>query len=319
MGRRTVKRTKNKKFFSKSFKMSNSLYILNSSVNDIVEIFDSSLNESKRIIENIIISGVSMLTMAQISLSALPENAEYVDKLPSYRDIKKKFITGPIGRTLAACSGIASAYPYLMQDPLLSGDDNTEILNTIVLDMVDNPSPNTRRIRPSIPDWQLFAKGEAGAAMGQMISCPSTNFKTVNIQPEVLKYNLTEAIGSLGINKEILNKHNITPTYIAGKIRNTYLVGTNGIPINKLIYDEPDTIHSKIQSEILKDEIQRSGLINTNLVKGQEPNIAISKTHIEKYLNRKELIAYKFAINTGDKNILKKYTDMIKERAKSDQ
>lgn len=314
MGRKRFNKT-SKSLLSKAIKRSNNVYILNINVNDIFAIIDSPTSEAGTILKNFIITCIIMMIMAQITLSARPENAEYVDKLPSYKDIKKKFITSQIGRTLAASAGIASSYPYLMQDPSMQGDENADKVIQIIVDMVDNPSPNIKRIKPSIAEWQRYAKGEAGAAMGQIISCPSTNFKTINISPDIQSFGLSEALASIGINKEILEKYNITPQLIANEIKTTFLIDNSGLPIGKLEYSEPKIITSKIQQEILGEDIIRTGEINTRLVKGLEPDASITKGMIEKYLNSRELIAYRFAINTGDKNILRKYTDLVKIRA----
>lgn len=80
-------------------------------------------------------------------------------------------------------------------------------------------------------------------------------------------------------------------------------------------YPEPNIIKSQIQKEILGEGIIRNGEINSKLIKGLKADSSITKLMIEKYLNSRELIAYKFAINTGDKNIIRKYTDLVKKRS----
>lgn len=317
MGRRNFNR-KPKSSLSKAMKMSRNIYILNISANDIFEILDNDSLEAKTILRNIMITCVCMMIMAQTTISAKPEGAEYVDKLPSIKHIKKKFITSEVGRTFAASAGIAAAYPYLLQDPSMENESEEKIIQ-IIVDMVDSPSPNVKRIKPSIDEWQRYSKGEAGAALGQIISCPSTNFKTINIDPRVNDFGIVEAVDSIGISKKTLEKYNITPEIIAKSIKDIYLIDEYGLPTSTVEYEEPNIIRSKIQQEILGDSIIRNGKIGTNLVKSMEPNAAITKTVVEKYLKPKELIAYKFAINTGDKNILRKYTDLVKKRAKEDK
>jgi len=295
---------------------SNNVYVNNISLQNTISIIDGNDRSSTQIVKNIVITGIIMLTMAQITISARPENAEYVDKLASYKDIKKKFVTSQVGRTLAAATGIAASYPYLMQDPQMKEND-AEKIRQIICDMVDMPSPNIRRIKPSIAEWQQYAKGEAGSAMGQIISCPSTNLKTINVDPNVTTYGIREAISALGISNELLSKHNITPATVVLEMRSIYLVDKAGLPIERLEYDEPTSIFSKIQKEVLNENLIRTGTINSNLVTGLEPEAAITRAQIEKHLNPRELIAYNFAINTGDKNILKKYTETVKKRAKA--
>lgn len=300
----------------KSSRKAGNLQIMGMNVSDIFSIMDDGSSEAGTILLNIMITGVVMMSMSQIMLSAKPEGPEYVDGLPSYKDSKKKFLTGQIGRTLAASAGVAAAYPYLMQDPSMNGEDGAEKIIVVVADIVDHPSPNIKRIRPSQAEWQRFAKGEVGAAMGQIISCPSTSLKTINVDSKVGDYGVSEAIKNIGISDDTLNKYNITQDTIVDGIRGILLTDNSGIPIKTLEYNEPKIINSKIQAEILGESVCRTGEINTKLSKGLVPESTITKSLVEKYLNSREQIAYKFALNTGDKNILRKYTDMVKERAK---
>lgn len=318
MGRKSFKKKFNKSSLSRSIKRPKNLYVINISFNDIYTILDSSAPDSGLILKNMVIAGIALMIMAQITISVRPEGAEYVDKLPSYKDLKKKFISGSPGRTLAAAAGFAAAFPWLMQDPQMQGDDGANKIIILVTNMVDMPSPNTRRITPSISDWQLYAKGEAGAAMGQMLSCPATNFKTINIEPNVGSYGLNEAFECIGISKENLSKFNITPESIAREVKEIFLIESSGMPTTKLVYAEPIIISSQIQREIMGESLVRSGVANSVLSKGLEPDSSITKALVEKYLNPRELIAYRFAINTGDRNILKKYTDIVKSRSKTD-
>lgn len=105
---------------------------------------------------------------------------------------------------------------------------------------------------------------------------------------------------------------------IVTKIREIYLSENSGLPLNSIIYNEPKTIYSKIQNDILGNDIIRTGYSNSNPIGNSESNIVVTKSLAEKYLSSRELIAYKFAVNTGDKNILKKYIDLVKLRSKKD-
>jgi hypothetical protein len=318
MGKRVITRKFTKKnSFSRTILKRNTMYIHNISIPDIFDIADVPGSEfGSQVLINILISCVAMQIMVQIALSAQPEDAEYIDKLPSYKDIKKKFITSQYGRTLASATGFATAFPYLMQDPVMQGDDIAEKIIRLIIDAVDCPSPNVRRIKPTISEWQQYARGEAGSAFGQMISCPSTNLKSINIDGSIIKnFNLEDAVRSIGISNQILEKHDISILSICSQMRSIFLINSVGIPVSKLEYDEPKTIYSRIQVDILGDELKRTGTISSALSKGIEPDASITRILIEKYLTKYELMAYNFAIRCGDKNILKKYTELIVNRA----
>jgi hypothetical protein len=320
MGRRvTIRKFTKSNSFSRKIIKRNIMYLNNISLPDIFDIADAPDTErGSQVLANIVIAGVSMQIMAQLALSAQPENAEYVDKLPSYKDIKKKFITSQYGRTLASATGFATAFPYLMQDPVMQGDDTAVKIVQLIMDSVDCPSPNVKRIKPTISEWENYAKGEAGSAFGQMISCPSTNLKTINIDGSLIKNSsLEDAVKSLGISSQILEKHNISTLSIIREMRSIFLLSSAGIPISKLEYNEPKTINSRIQSQILGDELIRTGTINLALSKSFKPDRSITQTLVERYLSKYELMAYNFAIKSGDKNILKKYTELVVNRSSS--
>lgn len=304
---------------SKALFNRNHFYINKISFAEMFSILDSIESEySRLILKNMIITGVMLNVMVQISLSALPEKMDYIDKLPSYKDIKKKFISSHIGRTVAICNGIAKAYPWLIQDPSMQEGDINYKLSRIVFDLIDNPTPNTKRIKPSVGEWQLYTKGEAAAALGQMLSCPSTNLKVFNIDSsKVSSYNFNQAVEVLGINEHILDEYSISLYDISDDIRSTFLLNGSGMPISFLEYKESETIYSKIQEEILGKCLVRTDSNN------KSPNQNLSLDHIDQsiqldnYFNKYELIAYNFAIKSGDKNILKKYNDLLKRRLKN--
>lgn len=320
MGRKSLKKT-NKLFGSNMIKSKNNLYVNNIQLKDVSNLFESGNSEhTPHIILNMVVAGVSTFIMSQLTISARPEGPEYTDQLQSYKDIKRRVIISTPGRTLAAVIGLASAFPYMLGDIKMKGEDIAIGLGLITVEMVESQAPNTKRIKPSTADWQSYAKGEMGAATGQLLSCPSTNLKTLNIDGQnVQNYNLEDAIDAIGIEKETLQKYNITPERVTNEFKSIFLVDNSGMPIYKIEYDEPQTIYSKIQADIFGDTLIRSGKMNSSLIKGLEPESPITKTQIEKHLDKYELIAYNFAIKSGDKNILRKYTDIVKERARSEK
>lgn len=294
----------------------NNIYINRISFREMFDIVDYPESEySGLILKNIIISGIMLNVMAQISISVLPEKMDYIDKLPSYKDVKKKFISSYIGRTVAACNGVAKAYPWLMQDSIMQGNDINLKISKIIFDLVDNPTPNVRRVKPSIGEWQIYTKGEAGAALGQMLSCPATNLRILNIDgSQVSRYGLNEAFEVLGIDQHILDKYSVNLHDISNDIRSIYLLNGSGMPVNFLQYRESEIVYSKIQEEILGGHIVRIDPKNNGIYQDRDFNKINQPVHLENYLTKYELIAYNFAIKSRDKNILKKYTDLLKQR-----
>lgn len=320
---RKIKKNFNRLLASKASKYKNTLYVINISIRDMIEVIevlnDINLdNEIKDLLDSILISCISMFTMSQISVSARPENFEYVDKLPSYKDLKRKFICSEHGRSLAACMGFAAAFPYAYQDKKIY-DEFPFIARTVIYDFIKTSGPNYKRIKPTVESWPAYAKGEMGAAIGQMLSCPATNLNVLNINSfEVCNFGILDAVNNSGISPAILDKYRVSIEDIKTKMRNIYLFDDNGTLLSNLTYNEPKLIYSKIQEEILGDFLFRDDIVNTNVVKGLESDFRITKKVIEDCLSKRELLAYNFAIRSGDKNILKRYIDLVKKRIKKD-
>nr|YP_009145422.1 hypothetical protein [Cryptoglena skujai]AKL39047.1 hypothetical protein [Cryptoglena skujai] len=292
------------------------IYILNLEVNNVFELFDTfEFQASRDILMNFIITTISIFTMAQIAISAKPENLEYLDKLPSYVDIKRKFISSSIGRTFAACLGFARALPYLIHEKKFQNEYVALNSIKIITDMLNSTSSNTKKSKPSVSDWQIYAIGEMIAALGQMLSCPSTNLKFLNInQREVVSYDLRQCIRKLGLNKKLYLKYNITLKDIKDSIQNVYMLDMKSIPMKKLIYTEPIIITSRIQNEILGNSILRNNFFNIKDLEYKDLVSMMCVIQKQKFLTKYELMAYDFAIKVGDKNILKKYTELIRKR-----
>lgn len=292
------------------------LYILNLEVTKVFEIFDNLDFEISRVILlNIIITTIAIFTMVQIAISAKPERIEYLDKLPSYLDIKKKFISNSMGKTFAACVGFARSFPYLIYEKKFYNEDVSLNSIKIISDMLNSIGSNRKRSKPSVPEWQLYAVGEMSAAVGQMLSCPSTNLKILNIiESEVVSYDLRQCIRKLGLNKILYLKYNITLKIIKDSIQKVYMVDNKNIYIKKLIYTESNLITSKIQNEILGNSLIRNNFFNIKKFEYLDLVSIIGVIQKRNYLTKYELMAYEFAIKVGDKNILRKYTDLIRKR-----
>lgn len=313
MVKRLIKRT------TKSFTLQEkkkSLYVLNLEIHKIFELFDMpEFNVSRDVLLNIILTSIAMFTMAQIAISAKPESMEYIDKLPSYVDIKRKFVSSSIGKTFAACVGFARAFPYLIHEKRFQNENITLNSIEVITDMVDSIGSNTKRCRASVSGWQIYALGEMNAALGQMLSCPGTNLRVLNInETEVVSYDLRQCMKTLGLNKNLYLKYNIDLETVKHSIQKVYMLDIKNLPVKKLIYSEPVTINSILQTEILGNSLIRNNLFSIQGLDYVDLFSIIQIIKKQKYLNKYELIAYEFAIKSGDKNVLKRYTELIKKR-----
>lgn len=285
------------------------IYAGNLSAPQAFELFDSADREyAKDIFESFIISFLGVLMMVQIAISSKPESAQWIDQLQSYKDLKQKIINGKHGLTVSACFGLSLAFPYAMDD--LPQENLNNNLAILVDELVQSHTTNVKRIKPSKQEWLPYARGEMGAVKGQLLSCPSSNIKIMNINgSEVISYGLEEALKVIGFDNSTLAKYELDTTSIRNLVRGIFLTDKGGIPIEKLVYNEPTFVKSKIQDEILGDCLLRTEVIKYRLEKGVEPSPVINKAVLEKHLTKNELFAYNIAVRTGDVLLAKKLTN----------
>lgn len=315
----------NNKKFKKAFKgvpnksfIPNNIYVNNISMSQAFELFDSVNNDlAKPLFESFVMTGLILLMMAQISISSEPESSQWVDQLPSYRALKS-FINTKMGLTVAACFGLSIAFGYAMDDLGREDKQRFEKLILLVPEMVESQSANTKRLKPSKSNWLAFARGEMGAAKGQMLSCPNTNLAKLNIdRSSISSHGLKEALNSLGFDKELFMKYDFGPEQIRTKVRNYFLIDSTGKPINTITYHEPIFIKSKLQSELLGDSITRLGDILIKFETGVGPITEISKSNLKQLFSKSEYFAYNIAVRTGDISMIKRLSTLAIERSKS--
>lgn len=293
------------------------MYVGNISFPQSFELFESADHETAaEILTCFIITGVAVIILCQISVSSRPETVEFIDSLDSVKHVKSKIINAHYGMTTSACIAITSVFPYAMDDLCMDGDTANKA-STIAKELVATSKANVKRIKPDKNNWLPSARGELGAIKGQMLSCPSTNLRIINIDgTEVLSYDLETAINKLGFHQSTLEKHKISVDKIRDILKKIFLTDNGGIPIDKVVYEEPSFVRSRVQTDILGDLVVRTGELKTKLVKGQEPSTTLSKASLAKYLSKDQLFAYQIAIRTGDTQMARKLTNIAVAKSK---
>lgn len=297
---------------------SNTVYINNLSVAQVFELFDGAdYALAKRVFENIVIGMTGVFMMVQISISARPNKVEWIDQLPSFKEIKTKIINGAPGMYLSGCIGLVLAYPYAREELESNGPEMYNVLVNMLEEMIESHTSNIKRIQPTRSNWLPYARGEMGSAKGQILSCPATNIKKLNIDGnDAPGYGIEEMLDAIGLSPDLYVKYDLDATRLKGLVKNIFLVDKGGIPFSDLIYNEPNNIGSKIQNQIFANCIIRTEEIGSRLVKGEEPNFPINKNILQQYLTKGELFAYDISIRTGDAQMTKKLTETALARAK---
>lgn len=302
----------------------NNFYVNNISIRDIRTIFHTHSAHSyfsRAFYLNIICGILAINIMVQIRMSMREQTIDYIDKLPSYKDYKKKFITGIPGRSIAVASGLVLSYPYILDtlenipksDPSQIYDCIFEYANTFL----DENIPNTKRLsKPSSSaTWPAYAKSEMSAALGLLLSCPGTNIKLLNIDPsKAANATLLDVLNYSGFDQEFFHAQQISIDDIRNVFCTYMLADSGGFPLNKIEYHENPQVISSLEKDLLGDSITRIGTVNTALNKGSEPDSAITRKDILANLLNYELTAYEIAFRSGDPALLRKYTNLVKKR-----
>jgi hypothetical protein len=305
---------------NKSYKDGN-IYLCNISLPVAFEIFNSaSFEEAKKLLTNFVTCGIGMMMMTQIGISSKPQNAEWVDQLRSIKDIKQNIINSKVGLTVSACIGLTAAYPSAIFDLDIKEEEIGEYFCSLAHEMVESNTGNTKRIKPSKTEWLAYARGEMGAAKGQMLSCPTTNIERLNINnSQIISYSVQDALNNLGFAKETYFKYGINADNIITYIRPMFLKDKGGLPIEKLVYNEPNFVKSKIQNEIFGDCLVRIESVKDSLEKGVIPDRPMSKEFLAKNLSKMQLFAYNVAVRTGDTPMIKKLTSLAMQNSKQSE
>lgn len=138
----------------------NNLYVNSISIKEIASIFavtTHSKEYAEKFYLDLIVGIIGIYLMVQLRTSVKEQSNEYVDKLPSYKDYKKKIILSAPGRTLAVASGLVLSFPYIMETldkrELESNSDYIpDSMYELARLLLSEPLPNTKRIpRPANP------------------------------------------------------------------------------------------------------------------------------------------------------------------------
>jgi len=294
------------------------------SVKDLFDPFDAGPDHefARGILLTICSAITTVVLMAQLRFSAAEEPAEYMDRLPSYRDYKKLIMNGYIGDTFSYAVGIRSTLPYIIessQHQQATIDDTSESALCYFLESyAECGVPNSKRIKtPNSKNWVEYLNGEASSTKGKLLSAPSSNILLFNLNPKnVESLNIAGVLALTGLSEETLKKYSITVDEIREHIYSAYMSTVGGIPTTQKSFDEPAQLRSAIEEEIFVDRIVRTGEINDSLVKGDLPDSPITRDMIEGSLSRMELLAYDTAQRMGDQTMLRKLTAKVKKAVK---
>jgi hypothetical protein len=311
MIKKTSKKTGNKSSAVKGLQLSGV------SIQEIIEAC-SILTEDFRIsTANLIVACFLIIGIqVQIRLSMSSEKAEYFDRLPSYKMYKQTGLQGSPGRTLATIFAFYRTSPVI---PDLDPEKASGIVDTVVT----VPTPNTRRImNPTPGNWSQFFNGELAAALGFIISCPSTNIKMFGFDAtwigdvsasQLYDKIINQAKTSTSWNAEF--QSGVTKERVFGLVKNAILTDAGGLPRTNLHFAEPVTIQSNIEKEILGDFISRDGTVRDELDRGGElPSSTLTEEMLIKHLTPIETVQYKAAIKYGLKEQLKSLNARVRQR-----
>jgi hypothetical protein len=177
-------------------------------------------------------------------------------------------------------------------------------------------------MNPTPGNWSQFFNGELAAALGFIISCPSTNIKMFGFDAtwigdvsasQLYDIIINQAKTSTSWNAEF--QSGVTKERVFGLIKNSILTDAGGLPRTNLHFAEPVTIQSNIEKEILSKFISRDGTVRDELDRGGAlPESTLTEEMLIKHLTPTEAVQYKAAIKYGLKEQLKSLNARIRQR-----
>jgi len=269
---------------------------------------------------------VVVIIQLRVSKPAVGDS-QYFDKLPSIKLYKSKFVNGLPGQVFASMVGFVRALPFIMADKNTSSPTPAD-LGSLIQSQAEASIPSAKRIKvPSPGNWRDFAAGESGAAVGYLISCPTTNIKFFNLNTDIV-LSFTSAEKVLEYFSKCLPSHVLnflgldSPDGLkamadsASKLfSSTFLSNAGGLPItaSSLSFDEPKDLSSALEVAILGQPLGRTASIVASVPKGGiiPEDTKLSREQLVQHLTPMELNAYDIAIKMGTTSILKHFNDKV--------
>ena len=237
-------------------------------------------------------------TLVQLRYSST-ESPQFFDGLASTKYYKKKIITARPG--MVWCTMIPA---YETFDLL-----GLSLLETFIADPI---LPNRKISKLTKDNCTEFFKSRRSSLLGSLNSCPSTNSTFFNLDSNCVNWNTSEALKFIhpnGLPAEI------TKEMITDEMAKLILTTGNDLTLEKVTFDEPNNIISKIESEILRDKIVRNNKVETSLKQsGNLPDNRLTEEILKQVFNSSELRRYRVALRFGDKNILKELNELAKTK-----
>ncbi len=137
---------------------------------------------------------------------------------------------------------------------------------------------NSKRLsRPTAHNWADYINGELSSSLGKLLSCPSSNLKTFNVDAgSVNKWGRDEIIDSVMVSRAELEAQGVRRESVIEDVRQVCLTDAGGIPKGKLVFPESQVVSSKVEREIFGDSVSRDGSVNSALAEGGHASSRLS-------------------------------------------
>lgn len=166
--------------------------------------------------------------------------------------------------------------------------------------------------KPNKSNYTLYVYGLISRIVGLFNSCPSSHFKTFNLDPKVVpEWGVDDVILATGINIQNFGLDRPAVKFFF-EIRSLVMTNPGGIPITQISLTDPAFV-SRIEDEIFEDgDIVRSG--------GEKPapvSAIGAADDFAEHITPRELIAYESAKKHKNQDILREiYETYISRKAK---
>lgn len=245
-----------------------------------------------------------MITMlVQLKLSTT-EPSQHFDQLSSTRYYKKRIICGDPGLVWTTMIAAYETFDLL-------GVPLSDLLETYIHEAILPTKKFTGK--PNKNNAVEYFKHRRAQILGTLQACPSTKPSYFNLDPSCIDWDVKQTL-------DYMFPKGIPPGITVEDITNSFcehiLTKENGPKLEEVIFNEANNLSSKIETQVLGKIIKRTGEIsNTIQQNGKLPDNKVTQEILEQFLTPKELRQYKVALKFNDKTIIKRLTEVAKQKS----
>lgn len=248
------------------------------------------------------VAALTVVMLVQLRYSCL-EAPQYFDGLPSTKYFKKKVLCTTPGVTWCTMIPAYETFDFL----------NLSLMEIFEV-FIGEPIIPSKKIQGKITKENSteYFKSRRSSLLGKLQSCPATQAAHFGLDRNCVNWDIDDAIKFIFPNGL---PHGLTKEDLVKSLNKFILTGSNDTKLEKVVFDEPNNLTSKIETEALEGKVLRNGKVDTTIKSsGTLPNNRPTENMLLETLDSSEFRRYKVALRFGDNKTLRELNNLVNQR-----